>query len=165
MHVDADWRANHLEALATASRLPFPDNFAKEIVAIHLLEHVHPTSLAITLAEWRRVLEPGGVLQVHVPDFEALAQKFLEASGSEKWKFMSAILGMYSAADAAGPMEIKSQPDHKLLLNWPTLEMILSDAGFSPIENVSTSIRDRHTEGWAPVMDQISLIARAVSPG
>jgi hypothetical protein len=105
-----------------------------------------------------------GVVQVHVPDFEALSTKFLEANGNERWKFMSAILGMYSAADAAGPTEIVSLPDHKLLLDWPTLEMILSDAGFDPVENVGAAIRDRHTEGWSPVMDQISLIARATDP-
>jgi predicted SAM-dependent methyltransferase len=164
LHVDADWQGNHLEAIASADHLPFRDDFAEEIVAIHLLEHIHPTVLTTVLAEWRRVLAPGGVLQVHVPDFEVLAAGFLLAEGHEKWKFMSAILGMYSAADATSPMDIRSLPDHKLLLNWATLEMILKDAGFVEIENVSAAVRDRHTEGWAAVVEQISLVARAINP-
>ena len=159
LHVDADWHSSHLEAIAGAADLPFPDDFAEEIVAIHLLEHVHPTAVAATLAEWRRVLRPGGVLQVHVPDFKALSSKFLQASGDEKWKFMSAILGMYSGAEVAGPKEVVSLPDHKLLLDWPTL-----GAGFDPVEDVSAFVRDRHTNGWSPVMEQISLVARAINP-
>jgi hypothetical protein len=64
----------------------------------------------------------------------------------------------------SGPTEVVSLPDHKLLLDWPTLEMLLAGAGFDPVENVSAFVRDRHTDGWSPVMDQISLVARAINP-
>jgi SAM-dependent methyltransferase len=161
IHVDGDWRGNHLEAVAQANALPFPDGFAEEIVAIHLLEHVHPRDLADVLGEWRRVLRPGGVLQVHVPNFETLATTFLEAAPRDTWRLMSATLGMYSAPDIVRPDQIKTRADHQLLLTWPVLEMILRHAGFDEIEDVSTSVRDRHTEGWSKVMEQISLVVRA----
>ncbi len=74
---------------------------------------------------------------------------------------MSATLGMYSAPDIVGPDQIKTRADHQLLLTWPVLEMILRDSGFHEIEDVSESVRDRHTEGWSKVMDQISLVVRA----
>jgi SAM-dependent methyltransferase len=161
IHVDADWRGNHLEAVARADGLPFPDGFAEEIVAIHLLEHVHPRHLADVLEEWRRVLRPGGVLQVHVPNFETLATAFLKSAPRDTWSLMSATLGMYSAPDIAGPDQIKTRADHQLLLTWPVLEMILRDNGFDDVTDVSDSVRDRHSEGWSMVMEQISLVVRA----
>src|SRR4051812_3495022 len=68
VHVDIDPNARHLEAFAPAWELPFPDAWAKEILAIHSLEHVHPSKLLSTLREWHRVLAPEGFVRVHVPN-------------------------------------------------------------------------------------------------
>lgn len=52
----------------------YPDGSVSEIRASHLLEHFgHRESLAV-LREWVRVLEPGGVLRVAVPDFDYVVQ-------------------------------------------------------------------------------------------
>jgi len=50
----------------------FPDNHADLIYACHVLEHVRHTALRQTLWEWRRVLKPGGVLRLSVPDFDKI---------------------------------------------------------------------------------------------
>src|SRR5438105_15713327 len=68
LHVDLDRGAHHLEWTAPAWDLPLPDEWASEVLAIHILEHVPPARLVSTLAEWLRVLQPGGRLQVHVPN-------------------------------------------------------------------------------------------------
>lgn len=49
--------------------LAYPDNAAEVIYASHLLEHFTPPEIPKVLAEWVRVLEPGGVLKIAVPDF------------------------------------------------------------------------------------------------
>lgn len=54
LHVDIDSGAHHLEWVAPAWRLPLPDGWATEIVAVHALEHVELSRLLETLQEWRR---------------------------------------------------------------------------------------------------------------
>jgi predicted SAM-dependent methyltransferase len=50
----------------------FPDNHADLVYASHLLEHVRHNALRKTLWEWRRILKPGGILRLSVPDFDRI---------------------------------------------------------------------------------------------
>lgn len=57
-------------------RLPFPDNHFDIVIASHVLEHLENASFA--LADWNRVLAPGGALilglPMHLPPVAALAR-------------------------------------------------------------------------------------------
>ncbi len=55
----------------------FGDNTVDEVRASHVLEHFSHRDTAKVLAEWVRVLKPGGVLKVAVPDFEVVAHNYL----------------------------------------------------------------------------------------
>lgn len=58
--------------------LPFPDASAEIIVASHVLEHLHPfRELPSVLAEFRRVLQPGGVIRAAVPDLKKLVDAYV----------------------------------------------------------------------------------------
>lgn len=48
--------------------LDYPDNSADEIYASHILEHFSHNITADVLADWVRVLKPGGLLRVSVPN-------------------------------------------------------------------------------------------------
>jgi SAM-dependent methyltransferase len=50
--------------------LPFPDAHMDYVVSIHALPEIPYPSLAPVLAELRRVLVPGGVLRLGLPDLE-----------------------------------------------------------------------------------------------
>lgn len=57
----------------------FPDNTFDMIYASHVVEHFdYRDELQRTLCEWLRVLKPGGVLQVSVPDLAVLAALLLD---------------------------------------------------------------------------------------
>jgi predicted SAM-dependent methyltransferase len=60
IHLDVDWTSRHLEGVTAAWSLPFPTSWAQEILAVHMFEHIPSAQLDRTLAEWQRVLEPGG---------------------------------------------------------------------------------------------------------
>lgn len=45
-----------------------PDDYADEIYSGHLLEHYSRDDAPKALAEWKRVLKPGAVLTVTIPD-------------------------------------------------------------------------------------------------
>jgi SAM-dependent methyltransferase len=57
--------------------LPFPANSAQAVYHSHLLEHLDQAAAQIFLREIKRVLQPGGVVRIAVPDFEKLARAYL----------------------------------------------------------------------------------------
>jgi predicted SAM-dependent methyltransferase len=56
----------HPDVVADVESLPFEDDSVDEIYASHVLEHVPYDSPALT--EWNRVLKPGGLITIIVPD-------------------------------------------------------------------------------------------------
>lgn len=50
-------------------QLPFKDGAFDEIVSVHVLEHLPRDKWPLMLAEMFRVLEPGGLCYIEVPDF------------------------------------------------------------------------------------------------
>lgn len=74
----------------------FGDGTFDHIYASHVVEHFdYKDELVTTLAEWRRILVPGGALSVSVPDLDSLARLFLEPSLSlhERFTVMRMIFG------------------------------------------------------------------------
>ena len=59
-------------------RLPFDDGEADMLYASHILEHFSHAEVPRVLAEWRRVLRPGGQILVAVPDLAVIARMLLE---------------------------------------------------------------------------------------
>lgn len=51
-----------------SGRLPYDDNSVDEVYASHVLEHIHHQKTEATLREWLRVLKPGGLMRIAVPD-------------------------------------------------------------------------------------------------
>ena len=48
--------------------LPFEDNTFDLVYASHVLEHIPWYKVEEVVKEWVRILKPGGVLEVWVPD-------------------------------------------------------------------------------------------------
>jgi predicted SAM-dependent methyltransferase len=164
LHVDIDPGAHHLEWIAPAWRLPVPDGFASEIVAVHALEHVEPARLADTLEEWHRVLAPGGRVEVHVPNGAALMEAFVNRPVPEKWPIMGSILGMYCSPDVRDPRGLTTRSDHQLIFDAPLLRWALESAGFAAVRDLTAVMEDRHTAAWRPLVPDYSLIAEARKP-
>ena len=61
--------------------LPFPDGHADEVMAIHLFEHLYRWDAPAALREWRRVLKPGGLLILELPDLFKCCQNVLANKG------------------------------------------------------------------------------------
>jgi len=139
----------------------------EEILAVHVLEHVHPARLAETLGEWRRVLRPGGAVQVHVPNGPAVFESFRSGTTATKWALMNPLFGYGSGPEAATPgqvADIRTEPDHCVVYDFSLLESVLRDAGFAEIEDLTRLVSDRHTLAWGEIVDRMSLVVRARRP-
>jgi len=58
--------------------IPFPDASADAVYHSHVLEHIDREAVPAFLAEVHRVLKPGGVHRIVVPDLELQARAYLE---------------------------------------------------------------------------------------
>lgn len=80
--VDTD-PATHPDVCADGrTLLLFGDGSIAEIYAGHVLEHLDWDEGQAALAEWRRVLKPGGTLTVIVPDFREICRRYLAGDGT-----------------------------------------------------------------------------------
>lgn len=61
---------------ADLMQLPFPDNYADEARAIHVIEHFQVWDAPKVMKEWIRVLKPGGVLAVECPCLDKIVKLF-----------------------------------------------------------------------------------------
>lgn len=63
--------------------LPVADRSCDGVYASHVLEHLSRTDFDIAVGETYRILKPGGIARVVVPDLAAAARSYLEATGAE----------------------------------------------------------------------------------
>jgi hypothetical protein len=73
------------------------DDFADELLAAHVIEHFHGWETAHVLAEWKRLLKPGGKLILELPNIEAAARNLLAGMRPQMWEF--AFYGDHSHRD------------------------------------------------------------------
>ena len=100
------------------------DESIEEIYASNVLEHFYYTDCPIVLKEWYRVLKPGGVLYVGVPDIDA-AKECWDMLG---WNAM--IRDIFYGGNEVDFV------NHKNAFNFDTLSEELIAVGFKNIERV-----------------------------
>lgn len=71
------------DVVADLRKLPFPDNYADEVLSIHVIEHFYHWEVGPLLAEWIRVLKPGGILILECPNLLAAARFLLASEDSQ----------------------------------------------------------------------------------
>jgi predicted SAM-dependent methyltransferase len=72
----AQWSSS-VKYLDVRKRLPYDDRTILHIYASHLLEHLYYDEATNLLRECRRVLKPGGVIRVVVPDLRTIVNDYL----------------------------------------------------------------------------------------
>jgi predicted SAM-dependent methyltransferase len=76
-NVDMASNSPHVEAHNLLNGFPYPDARFDVVYHSQVLEHIPKDKAAGFLRECRRVLRPGGVLRVVVPDLENIAREYL----------------------------------------------------------------------------------------
>ncbi|MFP5220118.1 MAG: class I SAM-dependent methyltransferase [Actinomycetes bacterium] len=166
LHVDAVPGLPDLDLVARGDRLPLPDDWADEILAVHMIEHVPAAQLPHVLRSWRRILRPGGRLVLHTPNGTALARAWLEGGARVRWPVIAALYGYNRAPwDASSAEALGSEPDHRLLLDLDLATEELERAGFVDVHDVSgADPACHHTRDWADWVPGLCLEVAAVVP-
>jgi SAM-dependent methyltransferase len=124
--------------------LPFKDGEAHAVFASHVLEHLYREEGQQLIRESFRVLCPGGVLRVIVPDLEAIIREY---RGERPFGELS------PAQQAMSPADLLNE---RLLMRWPS-------PGGQGLYRIYRSWQDFHTHKW--MYDAASLSALFASVG
>lgn len=154
-------------ALNVLRGLPFADGSVTHVFVSHLLEHLYyPRDVQPFLVELQRVLAPGGVVRVVVPDIQQCIEAYTNhdreffASRRETWPWWPenpTRLEDFLAYAGAGPEPAYLFEAHKYGYDFETLERVLAAAGFTAI-TPSTYMASAHPELR---VDDVSAVARA----
>jgi predicted SAM-dependent methyltransferase len=106
--------------------LPYEDKTAKEIHCIHLFEHFYPHQVDDVLADWFRVLRPGGRLVMEMPDFVKACRNTIEAI--DKGEIPSDKYCMWPLF--SNNPDGCQYHDHKWGWTYQTLKPVMEKAGF-----------------------------------
>ncbi|MEO5733326.1 MAG: methyltransferase domain-containing protein [Rubrivivax sp.] len=149
--------AAHVDHVGDAVDLArFADATFVEIYASHVLEHFdYKDGLAAALREWHRVLAPGGVLRLSVPDIDALARLLLQKDRldvNQRFHVMRMIFGGH----------LDAHDYHLVGLNEEFLTGFLGQAGFTGLQRVGGHRLFEDTSGmvFAGLPISLNLVAR-----
>lgn len=106
-------------------QIPLPDDSADEAMAIHVLEHIWRWDAEKTLAEWHRVLKPGGRLVLEMPELIRCCRNIIDGFGGDQ----HGIKGLFG--DPSGANELMM---HKWCWTEAELKIALESVGFRKVK-------------------------------
>jgi ubiquinone/menaquinone biosynthesis C-methylase UbiE len=159
----------HIDHQSSIDALPFiADGAASLVYCSHALEYFDRDEARRVLAEWHRVLAPGGVLRLAVPDFAALIQVYQRTG--ELARVLGPLYGRMPITTADGPRMLY----HKTTYDEASLATLLGECGFvDPVRwdwrSTEHAGVDDHSQAYFPHMQKdtgilVSLNLQARKP-
>ena len=135
------WPANILR-LDLRRALPFAAQRFSAVYSSHTFEHLHRQEALALARECHRVLKPGGICRVIVPDLAAIIQRYLQRGSSPETpdnagdRLMEELL-VHPAAPAPGMLGLYHRllgfHQHKWMYDARSLANLLGEAGFDDV--------------------------------
>jgi predicted SAM-dependent methyltransferase len=137
--------ADNIRYCDVSRGLPFRDGEAAVVYASHVLEHLTPLQARNLTREAYRVLKPGGVLRLVVPDLERLARLYLQERangagyGNAADKFMEHLRTCPDYSGSALPLKLyRAYLDtlsHKWMYDTASLTALMAEVGFMELSS------------------------------
>lgn len=151
-------------ALCVVGSLPVADGAIDLVYASHVLEHIRRPDTAAVLAEWRRVLRPGGTLRIAVPDLEVAFRTYLEGqpdAGIAQGDLDHQLGQLYGRQDFFWNTHFQG-------FDFRRLSRVLTEAGFVDVRRYDwratehADVDDGSQHYW-PHMDKVRGVLRSLN--
>jgi predicted SAM-dependent methyltransferase len=148
-HVDLANLPN-IDIVSDVRKLPLKDGEASYIFASHVLEYFDRNEGIEVLKEWNRVLCPGGILRVAVPDFATISELY-----TKEHENLDSLVGpLFGKMGCNGEMIY-----HKTTYDFHSLRRSLERAGFDNADlynwrDTEHAHIDDHSQAYIPHMDK-----------
>ena len=109
--------------------LPFAAGSVDAVFHEHLLEHFSLSHGLALVRDWHRVLKPGGILRVGVPDAGAYVGSYSDAGGEALKQLRPEAATRLLAVSA-----LFYWPHHLTMYDFETLQLLLTAGGFETVE-------------------------------
>lgn len=115
---------------ADLREIPLPDDHADSAYAIHVLEHFYRWDTEKVLAEWKRVLKPGGQLVIEVPCLDNVIWFFNQAIENGKpVNWQATMWRLYGDPGYEDPNMV-----HKWCFSVSELTQLMNACGFKDVK-------------------------------
>ena len=125
--------------LDVGRRFRFDDDTFEAVYTSHLLEHLDPDVAQRCLHEIHRVLAPGGVLRIAVPDLDGVVSQY---DPSDPDGFLAGLYDAHSGRRSRTSL-------HRWMYNAKSLDELLRRVGFREVQ------RCEYRQGRCPDVEQI----------
>ena len=121
------------EVLCDLKNIPLSNECATEAMAIHVLEHFYYWDALKVLVEWQRLLKPGAILVLELPDLAKCCRNLLEARPGKGHPDQLSMWGIYGDPRDEDPYMV-----HRWGWTPKTLRDVLKTLGFVDIREEPT---------------------------
>lgn len=139
-----------------ARKLPYADNSVDEVYASHVLEHFSFRETAAVLAEWARVLKPGGIMRISVPDAIAITKPLATIHENGHYESLEAIF--FGATDDETGRHKAWFTEHRLRerMNEAGIGFVMPFKAFMPgdCSNADISLNLEGVKRWFPKIEK-----------
>ncbi len=112
------------------NKLPFNDNSIDFIFNEHFLEHLSVEQGKRSLTDFLRVLKPGGVMRIAMPDLQKIVMAYLNDNWKNDGNAFLSQFGLSHVQTKAELLNINFRAwGHKWLYDWEELERRLREVG------------------------------------
>jgi predicted SAM-dependent methyltransferase len=145
--------APHVDHVADIRHLDFiADNSVETIYACHVLEHFGRFEYMDVLREWNRVLRPGGILRLSVPDFAVCAEVYYEQGLADG---LTGLIGLICGGQR------DSHDFHKMIFDRELLTKNLISTGFRDVRawdwrTTEHAHIDDFSQAYIPHMEKVT---------
>jgi predicted SAM-dependent methyltransferase len=140
--------------------LPFDDNSVDFIFNEHFVEHLTVEEAQKTLSDFKRVLKPGGVMRVAMPDLETAIEQYKDPKWKERPYIKRFKLEFVQTKAELLNMGFRWW-GHKWFYDWEELERRLKEVGFEKIKRAKHSKSKNLELRNLETRDESILIAEA----
>ena len=125
----------HVRYLRLAERIRLPTDYADVVFASHVWEHLYRDDAEAVTRECRRILKPGGVLRLIVPDLRVYCERYISGGNPAAAEELNDALLFYGRRAPRGLVKrlmlcAGNLHTHKFMYDGPALVRLVEVCGF-----------------------------------